>query len=132
MRDGEFNTAIEKFNSISGYKDSKELAEYVNEIMKWAIVSDCVLIGVHKDALPNIVEIPEFVTEIGEKAFEGCSNLTKVVFVECVYIGGYAFKDCSSLTEIVSIGGGRSYSVDAFEGTPLEEEDKLNAAWRDE
>ncbi|MGN1314087.1 MAG: leucine-rich repeat domain-containing protein [Lachnospiraceae bacterium] len=47
------------------------------------------------------VIVPEGVTEIGEKAFAGCTNLTSVSLPESLeVIGAQAFKDCWSLPSI--------------------------------
>lgn len=47
--------------------------------------------------------VPSSVTSIGDRAFEGCSNLTTVTFAEgsrLEQIGENAFKDCKKLTSI--------------------------------
>ena len=47
------------------------------------------------------VSIPENVTYIGKKAFEGCDNLTSVTIPKGVTsIGAYAFWDCSNLQSV--------------------------------
>ena len=47
------------------------------------------------------ITIPESVTEIGERAFYGCSSLTSITIPESVTeIGELAFCGCSSLTSI--------------------------------
>ncbi len=47
------------------------------------------------------VEIPESVTEIGEKAFEKCKNLKEVKFLgEIGNIPDYCFKECSNLESV--------------------------------
>lgn len=52
------------------------------------------------------VEIPDSVTDIGDRAFFDCCNLTSVVIPDSVTdIGSYAFAGCDSLTDI-TIGNG--------------------------
>ena len=52
------------------------------------------------------LSIPDSVTNIGDRAFEGCSGLTSVMIPDSVNsIGGSAFYNCSGLTS-VTIGNG--------------------------
>ena len=45
------------------------------------------------------MEIPENVTEIGNRAFSGCEALTDVIIPESVTkIGDYSFANCANLT----------------------------------
>ena len=45
--------------------------------------------------------IPDSVTSIGQSAFEGCENLTSIVFPNSVTrIGYYAFEGCENLKKI--------------------------------
>ena len=51
--------------------------------------------------LTSIGGIPDSVTEIGSRAFYGCSSLTTIDIPDSVTeIGSLAFSDCSSLTDI--------------------------------
>lgn len=62
--------------------------------------------NVFAGALITSVEIPESVTNIGDRAFQNCSNLTTVTFAELRFddgleeIGQYAFYGCRSLKSI--------------------------------
>ena len=50
----------------------------------------------------TVYEIPNSVIVIGDAAFEGCTNIEKVIIPDSVKEIGYsAFKDCSSLVEVV-------------------------------
>lgn len=52
------------------------------------------------DTLKNI-QIPSFITEIGDYAFSGCSSLSEVQIPNSVTkIGDFAFNKCSSLIQI--------------------------------
>lgn len=54
------------------------------------------------DTITSII-IPESVTQIGKQAFGGCTSLTSVTIPESVtQIDNYAFFACSSLNEIIS------------------------------
>lgn len=63
------------------------------------------------------VTIPGNVTTIGNSAFEGCSNLTKVSLAPkgLVTIGNKAFKDCVNLTSFTCPSTLQSIGISAFE-----------------
>ena len=62
-------------------------------------------------------QIPEGVTNIGESAFEDCSNLTSVIIAEGVTsIGGSAFYGCSKLTSVTIPDSVASIGDSAFAG----------------
>lgn len=63
------------------------------------------------------VVIPEGVTRIGEKAFQGCSTLQIVVIPEGVTgIGSAAFSECSSLQSVIIPEGVTEIMEDTFKG----------------
>ena len=65
-----------------------------------ALVKESVLIDVVPQDITSYT-IPEGVTKIGDRAFEGCSKLKSVTMPNTlVEIGIDAFKECNSLTEI--------------------------------
>jgi len=68
--------------------------------------------------LTSIV-IPSSVISIGEAAFQGCNNVTKITIADDVMnmsIGQAAFRGCSGLTSITIPGGITNISDNAFEG----------------
>lgn len=74
------------------------------------------------------VTIPNTVTSIGEYAFEGCTNLIKIVIPETVTsIGAYAFESCTNLETIVIPKSVKNIEMFAFEDTKwLENQRKEN------
>ena len=89
--------------------------EYVTIVQK---VSQAIRID--EGLFTNLEEIYELeieCTAIGENAFNGCTNLTKLVLTYPSTIGENAFKDCTNLKEIVfnTIG---DISPSAFDGCP--------------
>ncbi len=70
----------------------------------------------YMDSIKTIV-IEEGVTNIGDGAFYGCSNLTKVTIPSTVtYIGASAFRNCTSLTSITIPSGVTKIKNYAFYG----------------
>lgn len=89
--------------------------EYVTIVQK---VSQAIRID--EGLFTNLEEIYELeieCTAIGENAFKGCTNLTKLVLPYPTTIGENAFKDCTNLKEIeFNIIG--NISPSAFDGCP--------------
>lgn len=78
--------------------------------------SSCVISGV-KDKSATEYIIPDYVTEIGNSAFENCNSLVSVTIPDGVTsIGYYAFKGCSGLTSITIPDGVTSIDYSAFLG----------------
>ena len=76
--------------SENSYYDSRDRCNAIIET-----TSNKLVVGCMKTVIPNSV------TSIGEKAFEGCSGLTSIIIPNSVTsIGDYAFSHCSSLASV--------------------------------
>ena len=74
----------------------------------------CEITGLIDETVTEVV-IPDYVTSIGEDAFEYCDSLTSVVIGDSVTsIGNYAFYNCSRLTSVVIGDSVTSIGSDAF------------------
>ena len=61
----------------------------------------------------GLYEIPVGVTGIGFGAFDGCSNLERIIIpksVTRIYLGSYSFDGCNKLTEITVVSENTEYS----------------------
>ena len=68
----------------------------------------------------SVVVIPEYVTEIGERAFQNCRNLERVIIHDRVKkLGNGAFIGCSSLELIEGAEGVSECGKDCIYGTKL-------------
>lgn len=77
-------------------------------------IRNTVLYGI-KDLQLECVVIPASVTEIGLRAFAGCTALRSVVIPSSVtYIGGGAWKDCIALTKVILRNDDVEIGADAF------------------
>ncbi|MDE7391171.1 MAG: leucine-rich repeat domain-containing protein [Treponemataceae bacterium] len=71
----------------------------------------------YADGLPENLVIPDGVTEIGEIAFEDCTNLTSVTIGDgMTSIGERAFYNCKSLVSVTIPGSVTSIEWGAFDG----------------
>ena len=88
-------------NQYIGEAFEYELPDYGNCILN---SNKCIFKGLKDKSLKNVA-LPNYFTEIVEKAFNGCSKLTSVeIPASAIEIGDKAFKGCDCL-EDVSIEG---------------------------
>jgi len=66
-------------------------------------ITDGILIGVtNRDGLTGSLILPDTITEIGKKAFSGCTGLTSIAIPDSVTQIGYgAFDGCEKLDNII-------------------------------
>ena len=94
------------------YDFSQAITENIGIDAQWEILPEmqnfefystettCEITGLVDTTLTEVV-IPDFVTSIGEKAFNGCKYLTSITIPDSVTSIGYsAFSGCSSLTSV--------------------------------
>ena len=82
--------------------------ERLNQFDYTSTATTCEITGV-KDKSVTSVEIPEYVTSIGKRAFEGCVDLKSLIIPDnVVSIGEGAFSRCSGLIN-VSLGNRVTY-----------------------
>jgi hypothetical protein len=76
--------------------------------------------GAFKGSGLNHITIPNGVTNIGDSAFEDCSNLSRVTFnTNLSYIPARAFKNCVALTSVEIPGNIKTIKEEAFYGAGL-------------
>ena len=72
------------------------------------------------DKLLTELTIPEDITEINDKAFEGCSSIEKLIVPNNVTsIGRYTFRGCNALTSATIDNGVTSLGLAAFLNCPV-------------
>ncbi len=93
-----------KVSKENKYYDSRNNCNAIIEIKSKTLVSGC-----------KKTAIPKGVISIGEKAFDGCSDLKSITIPKGVTsIGYWAFRNCSSLTSITIPEGVTSIECGAF------------------
>jgi hypothetical protein len=107
--------AAEVKRSLPELLKQRYWSDYIAELAKWYTVKDGILKkfkGKWKFA-----SIPEGVTRIGEKAFDGCTGLTNLTLPDSITsIGDNAFEGCTGLTSITLPDSITSIEYRAFEG----------------
>lgn len=108
-------SVLEKIGGAANLYENSNLDRNVRiNIVNMPSIGDKAFMG-RKDLTK--VTIPEGVTSIGESAFNGCSNLTQVIMPSSMKsIGTFAFNGCSSLTEINIPSSVTNISGAAFSG----------------
>ena len=82
-----------------------------------------------EDYYTTVIEIPDGITTIGARAFEGCDSLREIVLGKDVTtVGAMAFYDCKNVDKIVLNDGLTSISDYAFYGCKLITEITLPAS----
>ena len=105
----EYEEALELFEKLGNYKDSKDKARLAKYILDGDYIK-----AIEKFNLTEIY-IPYGVTEIEDEAFLKCNSLKKVVIADSVTsIGNYAFGQCYDLTEIIIPTSVTSIGIYAF------------------
>lgn len=66
----------------------------------------------------EVVKLSNFITEIPDNAFEGCTSLKYVITPGVTKIGDYAFKDCTSLEPFTVPAEVTELGENAFENVP--------------
>ena len=91
-----------------------EMKEEMSNFNFTSSTTTCSITGI-KDKTVTEMIIPDYVTSIGDFAFEDCYSLTSVVIGNSVTsIGEWAFYNCSSLTSVVIPDSVTSIGEDAF------------------
>ena len=98
-------------NQYIGEAFEYELPDYGNCILN---SNKCIFKGLKDKSLKNVA-LPNYFTEIGEKAFNGCSNLTNVTIPNSVKkIGKEAFMGCSNLISVTIPDSVTEIGAEAF------------------
>ena len=83
--------------------------------LSWYVFKDCTAL--------NEITIPASITQIGASAFEGCTNLSKILFAEnskLETVDFSAFEDCEKLTEISLPNSVTSIDGSAFRNSGIQ------------